>query len=100
LLGLVAATGYAPVQPLQAPRQAMEETARQVAEEKILALNISINGSEFAPGSSVHLTTTVRNAGTEEVLLEYFVGQLFEVIIRDESGRAVYVHSERGFQRY
>jgi hypothetical protein len=40
------------------------------------------------------------SAGTEEVLLEYLAGQLFEVMIRDESGRAVYVHSDRGFQRY
>jgi hypothetical protein len=27
-------------------------------------------------------------------------GQLFEVIIKDESGLIVYVHSDRGFQRY
>jgi hypothetical protein len=40
------------------------------------------------------------SAGTEEVLLEYLAGQLFEVVIRDESGKIVYVHSDRGFQRY
>jgi hypothetical protein len=63
-------------------------------------LNISLDGSEFPPGSTIHLKATVRNAGTEEVLLEYFAGQLFEVVIRDESGTIVYVHSDRGFQRY
>jgi len=59
-----------------------------------------VDGVEFAPGSTVHLKATVINAGTEEVLLEYFAGQLFEVIIRDETGTIVYVHSDRGFQRY
>jgi hypothetical protein len=63
-------------------------------------LNISINGLEFPPGSTLHLKATVGNAGTEEVLLEYFAGQLFEVMIRNESGKIVYVHSDRGFQRY
>jgi hypothetical protein len=63
-------------------------------------LNISVDGVEFPPGSTIHLKATIRNAGTEEVLLEYFAGQLFEVMIRDESGKIVYVHSDRGFQRY
>jgi len=114
--GLVVITGYALVQPLQTPQQvtttstantiniethvqATEQTTRQTA-ERILVLNISVDGVEFAPGSTMHLKATIRNTGTEEVLLEYFIGQLFEVIIRDESGRAVYVHSDRGFQRY
>jgi hypothetical protein len=97
--GLVAVAGYALVQSLQTPWQAIEEVAQQTA-ERILVLNISINGFEFSPGSPIRLKTTVMNAGTEEVLLEYFAGQLFEVVIRDESGRAVYVHSDRGFQRY
>ena len=97
--GSVAVAGYALVQSLQTPRQAMEETAQQTA-ERILVLNISMDSAEFAPGSTIHLKATVGNAGTEEVLLEYFVGQLFEVMIRDESGTIVYVHSDRGFQRY
>ncbi len=63
-------------------------------------LNIFVDGVEFPPGSIIHLKATVRNTGTEEVLLEYFAGQLFEVVIRDESGTIVYVHSDRGFQRY
>jgi hypothetical protein len=66
----------------------------------VLVLNISVDGLEFSPGLAIRLKTTVRNTGTEEVLLEYFAGQLFEVMIRDESGRAVYVHSDKGFQRY
>jgi hypothetical protein len=65
----------------------------------VLVLNISVDGLEFSPGLAIRLKTTVRNTGTEEVLLEYFAGQLFEVMIRDESGRAVYVHSDKGFQR-
>ena len=114
--GMVVIAGYALVQPLQTPQQvtttstantvnietrvqAAEQTAQQAA-ERVLVLNISVDGLEFLPGSTVHLKATVRNTGTEEVLLEYFAGQLFEVVIRDESGRAVYVHSDRGFQRY
>jgi hypothetical protein len=97
--GLIAVAGYALVQSLQTPRQAAEQTAQQAA-ERILVLNISVDGLEFSQGSTVHLKATVMNAGTEEVLLEYFVGQLFEVIIRDESRTIVYVHSDRGFQRY
>jgi hypothetical protein len=77
----------------------MEEVAQQVA-ERILMLNISVDSAEFPPGSIIHLKATVTNVGTEEVLLEYFAGQLFEVVIRDESGTIVYVHSDRGFQRY
>jgi hypothetical protein len=77
----------------------MEKVAHQTA-ERILVLNISVDGVEFPPGSTIHLKATVRNAGTEEALLEYFADQLFEVIIRDESGMIVYVHSDRGFQRY
>jgi hypothetical protein len=114
--GLVTIAGYALVQPLQTPQQvtttstantvnietrvqAAEQTPQQTA-KRILVLNISVDGVGFAPGSTVHLKATVRNAGTEEVLLEYFAGQLFEVVIRDESGTIVYVHSDRGFQRY
>jgi hypothetical protein len=66
----------------------------------MLLLNISVDGLEFSPGLAIRLKATVRNAGTEEVLLEYFAGQLIEVMIRDESGTAVYVRSDRGFQRY
>jgi hypothetical protein len=97
--GLITTAGYALVQSLQTPRQAIEDVAQQVSENS-LVLNISINGSELAPGSTIHLKASVRNVGKEEVLLEYFAGQMFEIIIRDESGRAVYVHSDRGFQRY
>jgi hypothetical protein len=97
--GLIAVAGYAPVQSLQTPWQAIEEVAQQTA-ERVLVLNISVDGVEFAPGSTMHLKATVMNAGTEKVLLEYFAGQLFEVMIRDESGTIVYVHSDRGFQRY
>ena len=59
-----------------------------------------MGGLEFSPGSAIRLKATIGNTGTEEVLLEYFSGQLFEVMIRDESGTVVYVHSDRGFQRY
>jgi hypothetical protein len=114
--GMVVIAGYALVQPLQMPQQVMttstanavnietrvqatEQTTRQTA-KRILVLNISVDSAEFSPGSTIRLKATVMNAGTEEVLLEYFVGQLFEVIIRDESGTIVYVHSDRGFQRY
>jgi len=97
--GLAVTTGYALVQSLQTPRQAIGEATHQTA-ERVLMLNISVDGLEFAPGSTIHLKATVRNAGTEEVLLEYFAGQFFEVTIRDESGTIVYVHSDRGFQRY
>ena len=97
--GLLATTGLALIQPLQTPQQVIEEVAQQTA-ERVLVLNISVDGVEFAPGSTVHLKATVINAGTEEVLLEYFAGQFFEVTIRDESGTIVYVHSDRGFQRY
>jgi hypothetical protein len=97
--GLIAVAGYALVQSLQTPWQAMEEVAQQAA-ERILVLNISVDGAEFPPDSTLHLKATVMNAGTEEVLLEYFADQLFEVVIRDETGTIVYVHSDRGFQRY
>ena len=114
--GMVVIAGYALVQPLQTPQQvtttstantanietrvqATEQTTRQTA-ERVLVLNISVDSAEFAPGSTMHLKATIRNTGTEEVLLEYFAGQLFEGVIRDESGTIVYVHSDRGFQRY
>jgi hypothetical protein len=91
--------GYALVQSLQTPQQAMKKVAQQTA-ESILVLNISVDGVEFSLGSTIHLKAIVGNAGTEGVLLEYFAGQLFEVVIRDETGTIVYVHSDRGFQRY
>jgi hypothetical protein len=97
--GLVVIAGCALVQSLQTSRQNIEESAQQAA-ERILVLNISVDSAEFAPGSTIHLKATIGNAGMEEVLLEYFAGQLFEVVIRDESGTIVYVHSDRGFQRY
>jgi len=97
--GSVAVAGYTLIQSLQTPWQTMEGVAHQTA-ERILMLNISVDGVEFAAGSAIHLKATVKNAGTEEVLLEYFAGQLFEVIMRDESGTIVYVHSDRRFQRY
>jgi hypothetical protein len=97
--GLVTVAGYALVQSLQTPQQTMGKAVQQTA-ERMLVLDLSVDSAEFPPGSTLHLKATVRNAGTEEVLLEYFAGQLLEVMIRDESGRAVYVHSESGFQRY
>jgi hypothetical protein len=99
IAGLITTVSYALVQSLQTPQQVIREVAQQTA-KRILVLNISINGLEFSPGSTIHLKATVMNTGTEEVLLEYFTGQLFEVVIRDESGTIVYVHSDRGFQRY
>jgi hypothetical protein len=97
--GLVTVAGYALVQSLQTPQQTIGKAVHKAA-ERVLVLNISVDGIEFSSGSTVHLKATVRNAGTEEALLEYFAGQLFEVVIRDESGKIVYVHSDRGFQRY
>jgi len=99
IAGLITTAGCALVQSLRTPRRAMEEQPQQTA-ERILVLNISVDGVEFPPGSTVHLKATVGNAGTEGVLLEYFAGQLFEVVIRDETGTIVYVHSDGGFQRY
>jgi len=93
--GLVTVAGYALVQSLQTSQQTIGKAVHQTA-ERILMLNISVDGVEFPPGSTIHLKATIGNAGTEEVLLEYFAGQLFEVIIRDESGTIVYVHSDRG----
>jgi hypothetical protein len=97
--GLIAVAGYPLVQSLQTPQQTIGKEVQQTA-ERILVLNISVDGFEFSPGSVIRLKATIGNTGTEEVLLEYFAGQLFEVIIRDESGKIVYVHSDRGFQRY
>jgi len=99
IAGLITTAGCALVQSLRTPRRAMEEQPHQTA-ERILVLNISADGVEFPPGSTVHLKATVGNAGTEEFLLECFAGQLFEVVIRDETGTIVYVHSDGGFQRY
>jgi endonuclease/exonuclease/phosphatase (EEP) superfamily protein YafD len=110
--GLVAVAGYALVQPLQTTPQAVTtstttmstqnqatETVHQT-EVRILLLNIAVNGTEITAGSTIHLTASIQNTGPEEVLLEYFIGQLFEVIIRDGSGAPVYVHSDTGFQKY
>jgi hypothetical protein len=99
VVGLAVTAGYALVKSLQTPRQAIGEATHQAA-ERILVLDVSVDDAEFAPDSTIHLKATVRITGTEEVLLEYFAGQLFEVVIRDESGSIVYVHSDRGFQRY
>ena len=76
IAGLITTAGCALVQSLRTPRRAMEEQPQQTA-ERILVLNISVDGVEFPPGSTVHLKATVGNAGTEGVLLEYFAGQLF-----------------------
>jgi hypothetical protein len=99
VIGLTVTAGYTLIQSLQTPQQAIGKAAQQAA-ERMLVLNISVDGIEFPPGSTIRLKATVGNAGTEEVLLEYFAGQLFGVVIRDESGTIVYVHSDGGFQRY
>jgi hypothetical protein len=99
VVGLLATTGLALIQPLHTPQQTIGKAVQQAA-KRILVLNLSVDGVEFPPDSTVHLKATVGHAGTEEVLLEYFAGQLFEVVIRDGSGTIVYVHSDRGFQRY
>jgi hypothetical protein len=97
--GLTVTAGYTLIQSLQTPQQAMKKVVNQTA-EWVLSLNLSVDGVEFPPGSTMHLKATIRNTGTEGVLLEYFAGQLFEVVIRDETGTIVYVHSDGGFQRY
>ncbi|MCR6624632.1 MAG: BsuPI-related putative proteinase inhibitor [archaeon YNP-LCB-024-027] len=72
---------------------------QQILTEPIL-LTIVVDGVEFAPGSTLRLTAQIQNTGLEDVLLEYFTGQLFEVIIRDEAGTPLYVHSDTGFHKY
>jgi hypothetical protein len=74
--GLTVTAGYTLIQSLQTPQQTIGKVVQQTA-ERMLVLNISVDGVEFPPGSTIHLKTTVRNTGTEEVLLEYFTGQLF-----------------------
>jgi uncharacterized protein YPO0396 len=41
-----------------------EQTAQQ-ATERILVLNISMDGVEFSSDSTIHLKVTVRNTGTD-----------------------------------
>jgi hypothetical protein len=63
IAGLITTVSYALVQSLQTPQQVIGEVAQQTA-KRILMLNISINGLEFPPGSTLHLKATVGNAGT------------------------------------
>ncbi len=111
--GLMAVAGYALVQPMQkiptaeatpavymsTQGQTTVEALQQTADGAVL-LDIAVDGVELTPGSIILLTAIIKNTGPEEVLLEYFIGQLFEVIIRDEAGTPVYVHSDTGFQKY
>jgi len=111
--GLMAVAGYVLAQPMQrAPHaeatpavnmgtqgQTTAETIQQTADRTLL-LEISLDGAGLTPGSVIQLTAIIQNTGPEEVLLEYFIGQLFQVIIRDEAGTPIYVHSDTGFQKY
>ncbi len=66
----------------------------------ILVLDISLSEAEPSVGSDIYVKVNLRNTGQEEVLMEYFAGQLFEVVIRDDSGKVLYAHSDMGFRRY
>ncbi len=108
-------TAYALVLPLQetsaadggsfltphpaATGEASAVPAPQTAHRTIL-LNIYLSNEKLDPGSSLCINATVQNVGQEEVLLEYFAGQLFEVVIRDEAGTPVYIRGDTGAQRY
>jgi len=109
--GLMAVAGYALVQPMQ--KTPLAETtptvnmgtqttveAFQQTVERVVSLKIAVDSVRLTPGSVILLTTIVQNTGPEEVLLEYFIGQLFEVIIRDEAGTPVYLHSDTGFYKH
>jgi len=109
--GLMAVAGYVLAQPMQrAPHaeatpavnmgtQTTVEAVQQTA-ERAVSLKIAVNGVRLTPGSVILLKASIQNTGPEEVLLEYFTGQLFEVIIRDEAGTPVYLHSDTGFYKH
>jgi hypothetical protein len=62
--GLTVTAGYTLIQSLQTPQQVLEKVAQQTA-ERILVLNISVDGVEFSSGSTIHLKITVKNTGTD-----------------------------------
>lgn len=61
--------------------------------EEMISLTLEIDRVRLAAGAEFTATVTLTNRGTEEVRIEYFIGQLFEVVVTSAEGRVVYRYS-------
>jgi hypothetical protein len=61
---------------------------------KLSDMDPSPSRPPFTSGSTINFRACVENIGLEEVKLKYSAFMLFEVIIRDETGRPVWVYSD------
>lgn len=65
-----------------------------------LALTLDIPTQTVAPGAEIVATVRLTNTGTTALTIEYFIGQLFEIIIKNAEGETVYRYSETNPYRY
>jgi len=93
--GLITTTGYALFQSLQTPQQtngggSPTDSREVVGAEHIREQRRFLTRLDNTPQSYR------QEQGNQRDPAGVLLGQLFEVIIRDESGRAIYIHSDRG----
>lgn len=65
-----------------------------------ISLTLEISPTTAPQGASVNAVLTLTNTGTTAINIEYFIGQLFEIIVKDEEGSTVYRLSDTTPHRY
>ncbi|MEM4415947.1 MAG: BsuPI-related putative proteinase inhibitor [Candidatus Caldarchaeum sp.] len=62
--------------------------------ETSLSLVLDIPVRTSRPGAEIVVTVTLANTGSTTLNIEYFIGQLYDIIIKNSEGRIVYRSSE------
>nr|BAJ49347.1 hypothetical protein HGMM_F01D06C14 [Candidatus Caldarchaeum subterraneum] len=65
-----------------------------------ITLTLQISPQTAGPTASINAVLTLTNTGTTAVNIEYFIGQLFEIIIKNTEGVTVYRLSATTPYRY
>lgn len=68
--------------------------------ETPLSLFIDIPVQTISSGAEIKVKVTLANTGSTQLNIEYFLGQLYDIIIKDSGGRIVYRSSETTSYRY
>lgn len=65
-----------------------------------ITLTLQISPQTAGPGASINAALTLTNTGTTAINIEYFISQLFEIIIKNTEGVTVYRLSATTPYRY
>lgn len=79
---------------------AASNTSEQTTANTPITLTLEIPVRTMRTGEEMTATITLTNTRISPITIEYFIGQLYDIIIKDAEGRIVYRYSETTPYRY